>query len=1172
MSLPDACDGVVDALFTLIWQKDELDEGPRLHLPDTIVYKFRRPAAWYFTASDGLVKRKRKFHLTNSRIEKSICRGVSDAIGICALFLTNDPDGGSVVEYFTREQFVHFLYNREKPNSGVIQRFVEPKTAYNSMIRVMWSPKVCLIDRRRNLQLLTNKRVGLYERVVTYEGPEHNSETVPIRGSLLPSRLQTACEAVVQHVAGVSFQKYRIARMVLLFKLDPRDRLWLLWCSSLRLDGAVGKKGLAMEMESKMRVPRHIQLGGSVPPLDGDITGDTKTAASASAAAAAAAAASAGMDDAAFECPSCGTAVGSAFKHDVPYKTIITHFEHLLSCLDLRMKVGDTQLLWPPHGSILRKTGGVGFGGISEPIRVEPQYLDIPPVLRKLHPKLDARDYRRYKRDPLFLYKLAPVCEECFLSLAEMVSAPGAGRAKLRRLQVATSSVAKKRSHVDFDWEEIIPMTAPRSKPKPRLPPRRLPPSSAPSLTRRDKGPALPLPIDLDNLPATLARSTMEIEALPSAAPATAPSAAAAAAAAGGGSAAGSAAAAARTGSKTAAGRGRKEAAMWADVSPHDSAFFSTLEREESLFMADLSVAPNLHAAHPLKHMVTSSSTPALAALSLGSPSRRGRKKRAAVATPTGTLGASAGRDPFETLLSGLPDLEGAKADPYAPMRIPGMKSAMKKRKRRKRKPKRLHGVASSPALATTAPSSGDHLAFLRSQLEAVHSDMSKPLLVSEDDDDDDEDEPEHELPRRRHRHDRRPSGPPVADAAAAPPSIAPPSPVASSRKKRREASGSPKRHRRRGSPKRRSPSSPASPSPSHTPATSPKRKRRPKKAGSSKRKAEAEAAARAEAEAEAAAAEAAAAAAAAAEEERKKEEEAEAKALVRAGFSDRLYRGSHRISGQLVLLTVCDVSVDGDGKLQLTAYLPDLSHQAQLIATDEQLKEAMHVPPAFSLTWTGELCRTVLPRMLSLYDAGEAGICLRLIELDSDTREAVGGLPPRGSSPIALDDGVAESKDASADSAADGSRLYRGVRSIGGQPLLITISRASEEQLLVEAYDSSSSYSTFLSIAVSDVPDDDVKALLPLLRMNDSGQLRLDRTLLADEFVLSEEGDRAMVALEKLPGGQLQLRTTYDGKPLCVTIPPDVAKELAGTDWRVAAHAVVEKRLLPYLRLRMAS
>lgn len=59
--------------------------------------------------------------------------------------------------------------------------------------------------------------------------------TAPLRGSVLPSQVQRCCETIVAHVSEVLFKKTRICRMSLNFKIDSRDRVWLLWSNSIRL-------------------------------------------------------------------------------------------------------------------------------------------------------------------------------------------------------------------------------------------------------------------------------------------------------------------------------------------------------------------------------------------------------------------------------------------------------------------------------------------------------------------------------------------------------------------------------------------------------------------------------------------------------------------------------------------------------------------------------------------------------------------------------------------------------------------------------------------------------------------------------------------------------------------------------------------------------------------------
>lgn len=107
---------------------------------------------------------------------------------------------GTTIEYFDKEAFHEFLYNRQKTNNGILQRFVrgvsifdmiscagddaalraleililwefllrhcvslgvrfmEPKGVNNDTIRVIWSPKICLLERCVNVNSLHDMR------------------------------------------------------------------------------------------------------------------------------------------------------------------------------------------------------------------------------------------------------------------------------------------------------------------------------------------------------------------------------------------------------------------------------------------------------------------------------------------------------------------------------------------------------------------------------------------------------------------------------------------------------------------------------------------------------------------------------------------------------------------------------------------------------------------------------------------------------------------------------------------------------------------------------------------------------------------------------------------------------------------------------------------------------
>jgi hypothetical protein len=71
--------------------------------------------------------------------------------------------------------------------------------------------------------------------MVTFDGADHHSRDLPVRGARLQEDVRAACLALQAHVTGVPPFHVPVGRMVLLLREDGKGRLLLLWCSSLRL-------------------------------------------------------------------------------------------------------------------------------------------------------------------------------------------------------------------------------------------------------------------------------------------------------------------------------------------------------------------------------------------------------------------------------------------------------------------------------------------------------------------------------------------------------------------------------------------------------------------------------------------------------------------------------------------------------------------------------------------------------------------------------------------------------------------------------------------------------------------------------------------------------------------------------------------------------------------------
>jgi len=437
-------DGISEQFFELLWSKDELNFGPSINIPDTIVYKFGQPTNWYFTANNGRVKRKNRGNLLNARIEECFTKhvlGYDIIASFVSVHVERDPVTGAVapstIEFLDHAGLSNFLYNRKREDSnGILQRFIEPKGTKNEVIRAIWSPKVCLLERAENIHQLHDHRYGLYERCVTLEGPEYYITSAPLRGPVLAGQIQKLCESVVSHISEVTFAQKQVTRIVINFKVDSRDKIWLLYTTSIRLNdmldnvaagGNTGNLSSAsvaggpvrtlVNIDSVISLPNTVNLN---PTRSYDrIVPKTRV-----------------------QCISCAKETLDDMRHPITYKSVLKHYEHVLHIMtDVATrpdKEGTAILDWPPDQEVVDAAGGVGFGCLNmvgeddalvkvSKIEINNRHLSasevhIPPILRYLHPKLSGKSFYQCKRDPLFLYKTVTVCEPCYLVYAEFTT------------------------------------------------------------------------------------------------------------------------------------------------------------------------------------------------------------------------------------------------------------------------------------------------------------------------------------------------------------------------------------------------------------------------------------------------------------------------------------------------------------------------------------------------------------------------------------------------------------------------------------------------------------------------------------------------------------------------------------------------------------------------------
>ena len=66
--------GVITNLYEYLWSRDELDARPQVTIPDTVLYRNGKPKRWYFTSTNGEVKRKNGTNVTVLKVEEEFTK------------------------------------------------------------------------------------------------------------------------------------------------------------------------------------------------------------------------------------------------------------------------------------------------------------------------------------------------------------------------------------------------------------------------------------------------------------------------------------------------------------------------------------------------------------------------------------------------------------------------------------------------------------------------------------------------------------------------------------------------------------------------------------------------------------------------------------------------------------------------------------------------------------------------------------------------------------------------------------------------------------------------------------------------------------------------------------------------------------------------------------------
>eukprot|EP00282_Hemiselmis_andersenii_P024684 CAMPEP_0172018662 /NCGR_PEP_ID=MMETSP1041-20130122/12219_1 /TAXON_ID=464988 /ORGANISM="Hemiselmis andersenii, Strain CCMP439" /LENGTH=415 /DNA_ID=CAMNT_0012673777 /DNA_START=101 /DNA_END=1345 /DNA_ORIENTATION=- len=275
-----AVEGVswLEQVFEMMASRDPTGALLSVTIPDTVAFRYQRPAGLYFT-EDGYLRSVDDMSELNAEalLNRFTKGGTLDADDLCATYVYRDRQASEkegergtanyVVEYMNTSQLHTFLNMRVKDNNGVLQRFIPCRSATNSSIRVMWTPRTCIVESCSNNHRMDDPRVPMADKAPTFDGPPHLTTTHDISKGLFSQRIKGAVEGVVKHIESLLPRGYHVWEAVTYWKFSAPAKgsaaeegagLTLKWASSIRLyrDEVIDVRRIADFWASEARTER----------------------------------------------------------------------------------------------------------------------------------------------------------------------------------------------------------------------------------------------------------------------------------------------------------------------------------------------------------------------------------------------------------------------------------------------------------------------------------------------------------------------------------------------------------------------------------------------------------------------------------------------------------------------------------------------------------------------------------------------------------------------------------------------------------------------------------------------------------------------------------------------------------------------------------------------------
>eukprot|EP00759_Apiculatamorpha_spiralis_P029117 PhF_6_TR31463/c0_g1_i1/m.46187 len=231
-------DGLIFDIYNDVWECIQRGHLTSLDIPETVLFDSGWPKVWFKRVGPkghSHIERMPHDEISMAAIHASLVRRAEGEI-IAELFYGRyDPHVKHFVlsvEYLDQAGLDVFFMTRGRGQACILQQFVYPKSRENVLIQGVWSTNGMLASLRRNVHSIAHSSFSVYDRCVTFDGPQHLSQW-GVLTPYLKAKFFTAFTEFAQTLFEIEKRK-KMCGLLAFFKIGRDNTIYLLRSTTVR--------------------------------------------------------------------------------------------------------------------------------------------------------------------------------------------------------------------------------------------------------------------------------------------------------------------------------------------------------------------------------------------------------------------------------------------------------------------------------------------------------------------------------------------------------------------------------------------------------------------------------------------------------------------------------------------------------------------------------------------------------------------------------------------------------------------------------------------------------------------------------------------------------------------------------------------------------------------------